>query len=518
MPIRIVPDKNQKSTNTTRTTRRNSNRGNQGGNSNLANALVPVVMSLFAKRPKLAIGIIIAGVIIFLIAGKGCGEGAGMISDFGTGGKFDLQKYDATEVFEPLADNRKNPLPEQFSLLKYAPRRLNQGQQGSCVGWASSYAARTILHARMTGKNPNDVVFSPSFVYNQIALENCQGTYLTEAMKTLQEVGDLPFTQFAYDESSCRRTPDNSEKNAARPYKINGYNRLTVGGDKYKTDLLAIKQNIAQGAPVVIGMMVGGSFLQSMQGKKVWFPNESDYNMRNFGGHAMCVIGYDDYLEGGAFQIMNSWGPAWGENGVAWVKYSDFEYFNKEAYGLYPMGAADEKNSTRLDVKFGIVDNKSGKNIPFVKSKGILFKTASPVKKGTQFKIESTNSIPCYTYVFGQETDGSSYVLFPYTKKHSPYCGITGTRLFPKDHSLEADNIGSKDFMAVIVTKKPIDYVKLNESFSQASGSSYAEKIERVLKSDMIKDVNLSTSNTINISCNTKDKNALAVVLEIDKK
>ena len=70
MPIRIVPDKNQKSTNTTRTTRRNSNRGNQGGNSNLANALVPVVMSLFAKRPKLAIGIIIAGVIIFLIAGK----------------------------------------------------------------------------------------------------------------------------------------------------------------------------------------------------------------------------------------------------------------------------------------------------------------------------------------------------------------------------------------------------------------------------------------------------------------
>ncbi len=513
MPIRIVPDKNKKSSNRNSPPRRNSNQG--GGN--LASTLLPVVMSLFSKKPKLAIAIVIAGIIIFIVVGKGCGEGAGITSAFATGGKFDLEKYDATEVFEPLADNRKNPLPERYSLLKYAPRRLNQGQQGSCVGWATSYAARTILHARMTGKDPNEVIFSPSFVYNQIALENCQGTYLSEAMQTLETVGDLPFTQFAYDEYSCGRTPNNDEKRAANQFKIKGYNRLTVSGNKYQPDMLAIKQNIAQGAPVVIGMMVGGSFTKQMQGKKVWFPTQADYNQRNFGGHAMCVIGYDDYLEGGAFQIMNSWGPAWGENGVAWVRYKDFDYFNKEAFGLYPMGSANQKNETKLNMKFGIVDNKSGKNIPFVKSKGILFKTEKPIKKGTTFKIESTNSIPCYTYVFSQQTNGSSEVLFPYTQKHSPYCGITGTRLFPKDHSLEADDIGTKDFMAVVVTKEPIDYIKLNEQFSQASGSSYAEKIERVLKSEMIKDISLSTSSTINISCDTKGKNALAVVLEIDK-
>ena len=54
-------------------------------------------------------------------------------------------------------------------------------------------------------------------------------------------------------------------------------------------------------------------------------------------------------------------------------------------------------------------------------------------------------------YLFGEETDGSSYVLFPYTEKHSPYCGITGTRLFPSDHSLEADDVGTVDVMAVVV-------------------------------------------------------------------
>ena len=43
-----------------------------------------------------------------------------------------------------------------------------------------------------------------------------------------------------------------------------------------------------------------------------------------------------------------------------------------------------------------------------------------------------------YLYFRTWKDDGSSYVLFPYLKpgetvsKHSPYCGITGYRLFPK--------------------------------------------------------------------------------------
>ena len=68
------------------------------------------------------------------------------------------------------------------SLREYAPERLNQGRQGSCVGWSSAYAARTILHSRATGQDPNSVTFSPSYLYNQIALSGCQGAYINEAM------------------------------------------------------------------------------------------------------------------------------------------------------------------------------------------------------------------------------------------------------------------------------------------------------------------------------------------------
>jgi hypothetical protein len=49
-----------------------------------------------------------------------------------------------------------------------------------------------------------------------------------------------------------------------------------------------------------------------------------------------------------------------------------------------------------------------------------LFETVNPIKKGTGFKIELKNNTECYVYIVGKETDGSSYVLFPYPSKADP--------------------------------------------------------------------------------------------------
>ena len=40
--------------------------------------------------------------------------------------------------------------------------------------------------------------------------------------------------------------------------------------------------------------------------------------------HAMLIIGYDDNKCEGAFQILNSSGEEWVDEGVIWVKYKDF--------------------------------------------------------------------------------------------------------------------------------------------------------------------------------------------------
>ncbi|HRH67306.1 MAG TPA: C1 family peptidase, partial [Bacteroidia bacterium] len=286
----------------------------------------------------------------------------------------------------------------------------------------------------------------------------------------------------------------------------------------YKVDMLAIKQNLAQGAPVVVGMMIGGSFMKDMMGQEVWFPTREDYSMSGFGGHCMCVIGYDDYLEGGSFQIMNSWGPNWGKNGIGWVRYKDFDFFTKEAYGLYPMGSGKQFSVTGFEMTIGLIENETQKNISLKALQNGVFETVQPIRKGTKFKIEATNSIECYTYVFGQETDGSSYVLFPYTPKHSPYCGITGTRLFPKDYSLLPDSIGNKDFMAVIVTKKPIDYSALNDQINKSRENTFSAKIHEALAGQEIQNAQFSNQNGfVHFASENNNENALAVIIQISK-
>ena len=299
-----------------------------------------------------------------------------------------------------------------------------------------------------------------------------------------------------------------------------GFNRLTEGDAQgtgnEKIDLVAIKQNLAKGAPVVIGMQVGGSFMQQMMGKDVWKPTDNDLNMYGFGGHCMCVIGYDDFKEGGAFQVMNSWGPEWGNNGVAWIPYNVFDKFVVEAYGVYPMGNADQPLSNTLSVEFGLVNNATGKNIPLTQKGNGVFATSSPVKKGTKFKVQVTNSLECYTYIFATDEKNNSAILFPYTEKHSPYCGITGTRLFPKDYSMEVDQLGSKDYMAIIVTKQPLDYKAYNDKVNQQSGA-FEQKLRAALGDQMIKNVQFLSGETMKFNIDAGNNGAVLMVIEVDK-
>ena len=62
----------------------------------------------------------------------------------------------------------------------------------------------------------------------------------------------------------------------------------------------------------------------------------------------MCVVGYDDFKYGGAFEVMNSWGEEFGDDGFIWIKYSDFYKLVQEAYvfdvGELSMGACSIGN------------------------------------------------------------------------------------------------------------------------------------------------------------------------------
>lgn len=509
MAIRIERDEPQMP----RPDNNNDNRG--GGGGNILTKLLPFLLMIFFKNPKLGIAIlVIGGGLYYFGAFDGFIAPESTQSEFSTGTPYDEERYDQTNVFPALASDHKNSFPSQMSLLQYAPPRLNQGRQGSCVGWASAYSARSILHARATGEDPQSAAFSPAFLYNQIALSGCQGAYLMEALENMKGVGSLPFREFKYNETSCSNSPNTSQKRDASAYKIRGYNRLSKGGYNYKVDIEGIRQNIAQGAPVVIGMQVGGTFMTRMYGKSDWKPTSSDRSLRGFSGHAMTVIGYDDSRNGGSFQIMNSWGPQWGDNGVCWVTYSDFEFFVKEAYGLSPMGKASV-DENKLAVKFGIIDKESRRNIPLKRVNSNIYRTQ--IAKDQRFKLEVTNSIACNIYIVTEELDGSSTVLFPY-EKYSPYCGIVGTRLFPNEQSLYPDQDGNLDRFAIIVTKEEIDINKVNSNIASSRKATFQGKILEALGSQHIEKLAFNDgTGTIDFEGDLEGKNAVSIVIEVSK-
>ncbi len=509
---------------------RRPDRPSNGGGMNLGK-LLPFILLFVFKRPKIGIPILlIAGFWYFFLGGDqffssspAATDDSLNAADYSLGASFDQAKYDTAQVYASLATSFGSySLPPRYTLEQYAPKRQHQGKQGSCVGWASAYSARTILQARATGQDPDRIAFSPSYLYNQIHLTGCEGAYMLDAMKAMRQNGAVPFSEFPYTERSCSNYPQSSIINRGKQFTIKGYTRLTKGANNYQVDIPAIKQHLAQGAPVVIGMMVGGTFMSRMMGQKVWQPSNRDYSQSGFGGHAMTVIGYDDNYAGGSFQIMNSWGEQWGDRGLFWVRYKDFEHFTREAYGLHPMGSVEDRakyDDSKMAVEFGLLNVEQKATIPLSQINNTTFRTAQPLSKGEKFKVLIANSIECYMYVFGQESDGSSTVLFPYTQKHSAYCGITGTRLFPQDYSMVPDEVGNRDYIAIVISKEEIDYRTFNYELNRSRQANYEGKLQAAMsKVKPIPGVRFQAGNTITFEADRRGQDAVGMIIEVDKR
>ncbi len=485
-----------------------------------------ILLALYAiiKKPKWLIPIVIVLGIFFVVRsyyldyaeGTGPFEYSAGTDAFSFGAELNEGEYDKALVYESLAVGSAG-LPRSVDLQSFAPSVLHQGRQGSCSGWASAYGARTISYAQAQGQDPDQIAFSPSFLYNQIALPRCQGALLRDAMEAMKNIGSVPFRSFGYTDQTCQILPEPEHRGEASQYRIKGYTRLSQGASNYGTDIQAVKQHLAQGAPVVIGMLVGQSFQRNMLGRRIWTPTSSDYRGTGLGGHAMCLVGYDDQVAGGAFQVMNSWGTQWGEGGYAWIRYNDFSQFVREAYGLYPEGRTKQYDADRVQVRFALVDNQSQQVIPLRQTEEIVFRTSRPMRKGSKFKLAITNSVECYTYIFGMETNGSSYVLFPYTQKHSAYCGITGTRLFPRDYSMTPDDVGSRDYIALVVSKKPLDYHAVNRKINSSRNPSYMMRMVESLVDDFVPECDFDVDGSVSFDCQTRQKNVLGMIIEIDK-
>lgn len=256
-------------------------------------------------------------------------------SGYSQGLNWNPEAFAKREQIQPTRDI----LPSSASLKRYAP--YTHAQYGStCVAFSLA-SARTILYAKRNGLTDQAKIsansFSPWFIYyrNRSASDKdaSQGLdpdkavtdLLNNGVQRLMKVEHGEYYPFTERMLTNYYPPSYTEDVAeAKNYALEDVYRLE------SIDQMRIA--LSQGMPVMIGMMPSNSFERAI-GVPVWSPGiaeEADPN----NAHAMVVVGYDDEKYGGAVELLNSWGSAWGKDGYIWVRYADVLRFTAGAYAL----------------------------------------------------------------------------------------------------------------------------------------------------------------------------------------
>lgn len=214
-----------------------------------------------------------------------------------------------------------SPLPASVDLSGKMPPVGNQGDQGSCVGWATAYAAQTFAE-KLEWNWSVDLTryqYSPSWIYNQINGGVDDGTTISRALDLIVEKGADTLAFFPYADANFTNQPNAASLTRAARFKAASWN--TVSGT------VNIKQILAGGRPVIARFAVLPDFDNLNTTTNTVYDTDQGTNLPSCtvapcsrGGHAIALTGYDDDKQ--AFRLRNSWGPSFGFNGDSWIAYS----------------------------------------------------------------------------------------------------------------------------------------------------------------------------------------------------
>ena len=471
---------------------------------------------------------------------------------------FDDVAYKHTPVNKAELKRNYETLPSKADLKPYCPTPQLQADKSTCVGWAIGYAACTITEGvakNITDKTQLDeLATSPDFVYafgKAATDKECSKGAVID--KTLTKLYGLTIPRKKDYKMVCATTVLPTPKGIG--IKIKQHTRLFKDDDIWHFKLAQVKKALTNKKPVVVGIECSKSFFET---KEVWDGNTTDFR----GGHALCIIGYDDAYQGGAVEVLNSWGKEWGREGFGWVKYSDLQGILKYAYEITTdFQTTDSQTTERQPIKQTVVkspdlsvkislklsngaempvvlnnlDNRGLKpvkesstasnNSPSVStaSKPIFnteaqYKTVQSYTSGTRYRIYLDISQPLYLYVLGSDLTGQVAALFPPDETISPFLSNKNTAIALPDEQwfIEMDDTKGKDFMLFLYSSTPLTISNLISTLNTEKGP-FLEKIVKTLDTKMqfIDSKNLE-KNSIRFQIPFRKDIIQAVSLEIE--
>jgi len=223
-------------------------------------------------------------------------------------------KYGQRHVFAVQA------LPVSIDLRVKCSPIVDQGQLGSCTANAIVSGLREFMLLNDSRK-PFERL-SRLFLYwwerySEGSVNEDSGASLRDGMKVLKQKGVCPETLWPYDITTFENPPTENEINEAKEYRISGYQRIL--------SINEIKHALLINHLVVFGMIVYESFESVTSDGIVPIPSDKEIQL---GGHALCIVGYDDNINNGSFIVRNSWGEIWGDAGYCYIQYAMFKFIS----------------------------------------------------------------------------------------------------------------------------------------------------------------------------------------------
>ena len=218
---------------------------------------------------------------------------------------------------------RAAEIPEAYSLKRWCGVVRDQGETGFCHSFAGA-ALKNIQENREKGYAQN---LSPLFLAKRVkevdSFPQEEGSDLASVCKALADTGTLQEVQYPFESYEPGSLRFAEYTGTGYRYRIKNYARLETTEE--------MKQALFAGKPVLLGIQCTRE-IYGVDSKKPFIPLPE--KLISIGGHAVCVVGYDDGLEQdghrGFFQIQNSWGTDWGEDGFAWLPYDYLDYRAKD--------------------------------------------------------------------------------------------------------------------------------------------------------------------------------------------
>lgn len=228
-----------------------------------------------------------------------------------------IKKYgwipDRPDHRDLIAPTSKGINPPKVDLRPQCPPEiLNQGELGSCTANAIAIAFQFELMKQKS------TVFLPSrlfIYYNERVMEGTvnsdSGAMIRDGIKSCVKQGAPPETNWGYDINKFTKKPDKNVYSEAMKHQVQSYARVNQ-------NLNDIKSVLASGYPIVFGFTVYAGF-ESDEVAKTGIVKMPEATEENLGGHAVCMVGYDDSTK--HFIVRNSWGQDWGDKGYFYLPY-----------------------------------------------------------------------------------------------------------------------------------------------------------------------------------------------------